>query len=203
MSAGTFNCPSCGGSLEVEHRFSKVVICSYCGQTCSIKSGAIQVAGKKAELLDLDSVFKIGASGTLEGQSFKVLGCLRYEYEDGFWDEWFLRFEDGKCLWLQEDEGEFTAFEKESLTSPIQSFPEVSVGGFLDVNSMQVFVTEKSKASIAGGAGELFFSIKPGAEVNCVDGNSGGKLISIEYTPEEINLSIGREIPLESFAFTA
>ena len=198
MSSASHNCPSCGGSLEIEHRFSKVVICGYCGQTCSISSSGIDPSGKKVALIELDSIFSIGSKGNIQGSAFKVLGCLRYEYEDGFWDEWFIRVDSKKSIWLQEDEGEFTAFEKETLTSPVPPFSEVKVGSVISVNGMDVFVTEKCRAKISGGLGELFFQIEPGSDVDCIDGNANGKIVSLEYTKNEINLSIGEEISIDS-----
>ena len=196
MSAGEFNCPSCGASLKVENRFSKVVICCYCGQTCSVVAEGLDPAGEKVTLADFKSIFSIGATGSLAGDRFKTLGRLRYSYDGGFWDEWFLQFDKGQKLWLQEDEGEFTCFEKETLTSPVPPFSEISVGSMILVNEHSVFVTEKNQAEISGGVGELYFSITPGEEVNCVDGNSGGRLVSIEFTPNEINLSFGKEISI-------
>jgi ribosomal protein S27E len=206
MSEFAFSCPSCGATLEIENRFSKVVICVYCGQTSAISPAGLDPTGEKAILADSPSIFSIGSSGTMYlsssgEQSFKVRGRLRYKYDGGFWDEWFLEFSSGKKLWLQEDEGEFTAFEKESLTSPVPPFEEISVGSMLSVNGLSIFVTEKNEALIAGGQGELLFSVKPGMSAKCVDGNAGGKLVSIEQTPDEICLSIGEEVDISTIRF--
>ncbi len=198
MASGEFNCPSCAAPLHVENRFSKVVICQYCGQTCSVSPEGLDPTGEKAQLADFESILSVGSTGSFRGRDFKVLGRLRYKYDGGFWDEWFLSMSDGKKLWLQEDEGEFTAFEKETLTAPLPPFDEISVGSMLDVNGKQAFVTEKNKALIAGGVGELYFAVTPGMTANCVDGNCGGQLLSIEFTPDEINLSVGEEVPIDS-----
>lgn len=206
MSEFAFSCPSCGATLEIENRFSKVVMCVYCGQSSAISPAGLDPTGEKALLADSPSIFSIGASGSMvlasKGRlSFKVLGRLRYKYDGGFWDEWFLEFTDGQKLWLQEDEGEFTAFEKESLTSPLPPFEQISVGSVIPINGLSVFVTEKSTAVIAGGQGELLFKTTPGMSAMCVDGNAGGKLVSIEQTPEEICLSVGEEIDISSIQF--
>lgn len=203
MSEKTFACPSCGATLEIQHRFSKVVICVYCGQTSAISSSGLKIEGRQAELLDLDSILSLGAEGDISGTPFKVLGCLRYEYEDGFWDEWFIRLDDKRSIWLQEDEGEFTMFEKETLTSAVDSFGDIRVGQNIEVNGIQVFVTEKNQAEIKGGMGELHFRISPGAQVNCVDGNAGGRIVSLEFTPNEINLSIGDEISVDDISLNS
>ena len=191
----SFNCPSCGAPLEVQHRFSRVVICQYCNQTSQITPEGLDPGGKAPQLVASPSILKLGASGRLFGQSFQVLGRLRYRYDGGFWDEWFLMTDDGKSIWLQEDDGEFTAFEKESIRSAVPAFDEVRVGSIVNVNNLALFVIERTAATIVGGEGELFFRVVPGQEVDCVDGNAGGEIYSIEYLPDEINLSKGRDVP--------
>jgi hypothetical protein len=181
----------------VEHRFTKVVICEYCAQPSRIQPEGLDPTGEKGELIDFESVLSVGARIELQGNPATVLGCLRYKYDEGFWDEWFIGLDSGKKLWLQEDEGEFTLYEKENLTAAVPAFEGISVGSMLPVNDMSVFVTEKSSAVIAGGKGQLSFRVIPGEKVQCVDGNAGGQLVAIEFAPDEINLSIGKEIPLE------
>lgn len=194
MAIGEYNCPSCGAPLVIENRFTQVVICEYCGQTSRAKADGLDPQGEKGQLADFESVLAVGRTGRIPQGAFKVLGRLRYKYDGGFWDEWFLRLNSEKNIWLQEDEGEFTAFEKESLTSPLPPYANIRVGSFLDVNGQKVFVTEKSSAMLTGGQGELCFRMVPGQIVQCVDGNSQGRLISIEFSPDEIVLSAGEEI---------
>ncbi len=198
MNEQSYSCPSCGAPLEIAHRFTKLVICSYCSQASTITPSGLNPSGEQVALADFPSRFSVGASGSLNGDLFEVLGRLRYAYDEGFWDEWFLAFSNGKKRWLQEDEGELTLFEKESLTAAIPAFKEISVGSLLTINEYKVFVTEKSQASIRGGEGELFFTATPGSTVNCIDGNAGGKLVSLEFSEDEICFSRGEEIPHES-----
>ncbi|MCB0323160.1 MAG: DUF4178 domain-containing protein [Bdellovibrionales bacterium] len=203
MTVQQYNCPTCGAPLPVENRFSLQVICSYCGQSSRITPQGLDPSGEKALLADFPSILSIGATGMLRGTPFKVLGMLRFKYDGGFWDEWFLALDTGKKLWLQEDEGEFTAFEKEQLTSPVPPFEEMQVGSLVPVNGKQFFIMEKRRAVLAGGRGELTFVVTPHSAVGCVDGNAGGILMSIEYLPDEINLSWGAEVPLEELQVDA
>ena len=196
MTSLSLTCPSCSAPLQIENRFTKVVICQYCGQTSNVTPQGLDPTGEKAVLADFPSILSIGAEGTIDSQPFKVLGRLRYKYDEGFWDEWFLQYANGQKVWLQEDEGTFVAFAKESITSAIPEFGAIKVGSTIEVNQKQVFIVEKNEALIAGGEGELQFRIHPGETVDYVDGNSGGKVVSIEFAPDEIALSIGEQIPL-------
>ena len=46
------------------------------------------------------------------------------------------------------------------------------------------------------------FRITPGEQIKYVDGNSGGELVSIEFSPEEINFSIGEALDTNDFTFS-
>jgi len=190
-----FTCPSCGAPLQVEHRFSRVVVCQYCNQSASITPGGLDPAGKGVSLVGAPSRLSVGATGRIDGASFRVLGRLRYGYDGGFWDEWFLVTEpDSSQLWLQEDDGEFTAFEKEAITSALPSFDEIGVGQSISANGRTLFITERLEAMILGGEGELYFAVTPGADVFTVDGTADGQVWSIEYQPDEITLSRGTPV---------
>ncbi len=202
MTAQAYSCPSCGAPLTVENRFSKLVICQYCGQNNAILETGLNPTGKTAKLADFGSILKVGASGKIRNDEFRVLGRLRYQYEDGFWDEWLIRTSSGKMFWLQEDEGEFTAFEKEAITSSLPPFEEVGVGSTVSVNNRPLFVTEKNESIIAGAEGEINFTFQPGEKINYVDGNAGGVLASIEFSPSEIHLSKGSPIAFDEITVT-
>lgn len=183
--------------MEVENRFSKLVICQYCGQTAAVTAVGLDPTGKVPLLADFPSILSVGATGTIQGNPFRTLGRLRYKYDEGFWDEWFIVINDTRKLFLQEDEGTFVAFEKETLTAEIPQFDQIKVGSSIQVNDRKVFVIEKNEAVIGGGEGELHFRVVPGERVDYVDGNSSGKIISIEFCPDEIHLSVGSAIQVD------
>lgn len=197
MNKSAFECPSCGAALALANRFSKVVICQYCDQTSYVDTGGLSPKGRSGKLIESFSILFVGASGTLEGKRFRVLGRLRYEYYGGFWDEWFLEMEEGKFLWLQEDEGTFVAFQKKQIDSELPDISQFSVGTSLELGGRRIFITEKLEATIVGGEGELFFRVLPGQNVSCIDGNSSGSQVAIEITPNEIELCIGREVSID------
>lgn len=203
MSALNYTCPACGAPIAVENRFSKVVICQYCGQTAAITAAGLDPTGKVPLLADFPSIFSIGATGRLRGEPFRVLGRLRYKYDEGFWDEWFIAVGERKKIWMQEDEGTFVAFEKSVLTTPLALFKDIRVGTTITVNDRQVFVIEKNEAVIAGGEGEIHFKIVPGERVDYIDGNSEGSIVSIEVTPDEIHLSTGSPVDISDIVFDA
>lgn len=188
------SCPACGAPLTIEHRFVKMVTCDFCGQVSLVRDTGLDPTGRTAKLADIPSKLFVDARGALDGRRFRVMGRLRYQYESGMWDEWFLTFEDDKPGWLVEDEGDYQFYAKQTLTTPAPPFVSVRVGSVIPIAGRQVFITEKGQAQIIGGEGQLAFSIIPGEQVNYLDGNSEGALISVEYTNSEIEFSIGYPI---------
>lgn len=185
------NCANCGAPMELKSAFTKSIVCPYCDSTNVFEDEEVNVSGKMAKLSKARSIFSIGRTGTMKGRKFEVLGRLRYGYEDGFWDEWFLQFEDGQCGWVTEEEGEMSMFHKDLLESPIENLDNVRVGQFLQVEDKKVFITEIDDVKVMGGEGELHYRVVPGKELLHVEGNAGGKLVSIEVWPREIELHVG------------
>jgi hypothetical protein len=194
----TMNCPACGAPLTIKNRFVKMVTCDFCGQISVMSNTGLDPTGRKATLVELPSALYIDATGKIEGREFRVMGRLRYQYDAGYWDEWFVTFEGDQPGWLVEDEGTFILHHKQTIKSALPPYDSVRVGSVVPVSGYQVFVTEKREAVIAGSEGQLAFTVLPGEQVKYLDGGSGGELVSIEYTSDEIELLVGREIPRDA-----
>jgi uncharacterized protein DUF4178 len=194
LGATTLSCPSCGGRVQLDNRFVKMVVCGYCGSTLAVQNDRLDPTGKTAALADYPTRFAVGQTGRLRERPFRVLGRVRFEDEDGYWDEWYLQMDDGTIAWLEEEEGEYTLSRKQPLTSPVPPFDAVRVGTTLTVNGQPFFVTERCRAQVAGAEGQLFYRVRTGQPVRFVDGNIGGRLAAIEYGDEEIEYTTGEVV---------
>lgn len=203
MSFQTLNCPSCGAQLELQYRHAKMVVCKYCGQTSYLNANTLEAAGEKILLADYGSVLAVGKRGKLKGKAFQILGRLRFDYEDGFWDEWLVWFDGSEYTdyWLQEDEGEFVLFLKENLPGNAPVFEKVKVGTPIELNRMSVFVTEKNRSTLNGGEGELPFRVVPGEPMSYIDGITAGAPVSLEYFPGEVVFNVGELVQMKDFQF--
>ena len=197
MQVREMDCPSCGGSLKLTSVYVRTTICPYCDQTLHIDDFGLSVAGKQPKLADYPTRFALGRKGKIKGKNFEVVGRVRYRGEDCFWDEWYLTFEDGKPGWLTEEEGECALFNKEKIKTSVPDRSQLKVGKTVDINNYKIFVTETGEVSIEGGEGQLFFVVKPGTELIHIDGNAGGKLVSIEFYEKEIEFHTGESLEYE------
>ena len=188
------SCPACGGPVELSNRFVKMVVCPYCGNTLAVQPDGLDPTGKSAKLADYPTRFSIGATGALHGKPYRILGRVRFQDDESYWDEWYLELHDGEIAWLEEEEGEYTLSRKQPLTTQVPSFEEARVGSSIYINGQPFFVTERCRARVAGAEGQLFYRVSPGQPVQFVDGNLGGKVAAIEYGNDEIEYTVGEPI---------
>ena len=178
----------------MENRFVKMVVCGFCGNTLAVGENGLDPTGKTAKLAQTPTRFSVGATGSLRGMHYRVLGRVRYADDESFWDEWYLELSDGSIAWLEEEEGQYTLSHAQPLTSAVPSYEEARVGSTINVSGQAFFVTERCTARIAGAEGQLFFRATPGRTVRFVDGNVGGRTAAIEYGEDEIELVLGEPL---------
>jgi len=189
----SMNCASCGAPVEIVNRFSKVLVCNYCGTHLKVSDGGLAVAGKYPKLADFPSIFQVGTRGTILGKPFTALGRMRYKYQGGHFDEWFIEY-DGDKAWFTEDDGTYTLYTDLFEAVEIPEISTVRAGQNMLVGDKKVMIKEKGKAVVEGGEGELFFYVEPGSEVIYLDAVSEGKKVSIEYTEDEVEMFTGRPL---------
>lgn len=200
MFTREFTCPSCGAPVSQKTPGARTLVCGYCGQTSHLNAESLEAVGSQHLLIDYGSALSIGQSGKYDGRDFMVLGRIRMDYPDGFWDEWYLQFmDDGSAAWLQEDDGSFVLFSAGEPMPDFRGYDAIPVGGpaALDEAGPLVFITSKSRAKVNGGEGELPFRIIPGDPADFVEGILDGQIISVEALPDEITKFVGFEVSLE------
>ena len=196
-----FECPSCGGPMPQRSPGARTLVCGYCGQTSHLNADSLEAAGDQHLLIDYGSNLAIGQSRRLPSleKNLMIIGRIRLDYSDGFWDEWYaLDPDDGQGYWIQEDDGQFVVFKAEKELGAGVSFDAVQVGQWDDLGGAweQVFITSKSRAKVNGGEGELPFRIVPGEPADFVEGIHEGKGVSAELLPDEKMLFVGEPVAL-------
>lgn len=204
------NCASCGAPLDRALRYTRMLVCDYCGATNLLNAGSLEAAHEKVLLTDYGSPVELYKTVTIDGGVYEARGRVRYAYEDGFWDEWLLhsKAEPEALYWLHEDEGEFLLYQAlydpedpETLLSPESAkFEDFVVGQQYELNGRNVFVSEKSRGKVVGSEGELPFQVLPGESADFVDGYWAKQelFLSLEFFPEGGYLYAGREVSLDA-----
>lgn len=191
------HCPSCGAELQPDTRLAHLVVCEFCDSAIVLDEKAARVSGKMAVLAQTPGPLYVGGTGRLMERDFAVLGRVRYGYSKGYWDEWYLAFEDGSAAWISEDENEFTletAAQEES--SPID-YAAAEPGGEVKLSGMSYRIREKEIAECEGGEGQLPFAILSGEKVPFLDLEAGEQTASIEFDIEQGTCRLFRGRPLD------
>jgi hypothetical protein len=138
-------------------------------------------------------MLELGDRGTVAGRPFSAVGRVRCAYSAGYWDEWYLLFEDGSTAWMQEDEGELTLVQRSRLSG---TPPPASIrpGETIDVGGRAVYVRERGKGWVEGLEGQLPSSLQKGDTFRYIDGIWDGQVVMLEISEQEIELFIGDEL---------
>jgi len=183
------SCPSCGVSIDDTTAHTRSMSCPHCGNWVYIGSNGWESAGLFEHAIDAPSMLHLGKSGALSGRNFTVAGRVRLSYSEGFWDEWWLEFEDAKNQWLEEDDGVYRLHENVDVNTSQQGLINATVGGNVDIEDHDWFVTERVDAQVAGVEGALPVAIIPGEKVICIDVMGKGTKMSIEAAEQEVQMS--------------
>lgn len=141
-------------------------------------------------------VLELGVRGTLDGRSFTLEGRTSIRGRRGVtWNEWSLRFDDGRVLFLADAAGGFTIYEESALTP---SLARVIVGAPLDTGFVVVERGEATRVARWGVADEA------PARYTYVDlSGRAGELATIDFGSEPPRVFVGRRVTLAELGIDA
>lgn len=185
------SCPSCGVAIENMSAHTRSLQCPHCANWVYFGSNGWVAGGVFDHALDAPSMLHTGRCGKLAARNFVVAGRIRISYEDGFWDEWWLEFEDGNHQWLEEDEGSYRLHDAVQPESKPDNavFMAAKVGSTIGIDSDNWFVAERIDAEVTATQGTLPLAIIPGEQLVCIEVFGGGKKMSIEASGLDITIS--------------
>ncbi|PIE23016.1 MAG: hypothetical protein CSA62_09810 [Planctomycetota bacterium] len=198
------NCPSCAAEIAADARYALLSVCPYCESAIVLDADVAKIAGKMSALAAPRGPLSVGARGSFLQHAFVVLGRVRYGYERGFWDEWYLQLDDGSTVWISEDGADFSLQTLDAKLNVAESFDELSPGQRIQLGDKTWHVNEIGIAECEGGQGQLPFVVSQGEKVPFADLSRGKKFASIEYDGEgETRVFLGRRINSQSIEIDA
>ena len=155
-------CPSCGGEVLIRSR-TAYVVCAYCRHILVKTDEHYADTGEVSGIADDMSPFQLGSEGWFNGVHFGLIGRLRMAWKDGFWNEWYAYFDDGRFGWLAEAQGllailfEITDKDvKTNLLEELRRFetPDGMLGHRMEVDSIPLTVSDIKRAECIVVEGE-------------------------------------------------
>lgn len=179
------NCPSCNAEISFDQRFASVLICEYCHTSMTFDAGVFEIQGEMSLLASPLGIVAVGSYGTLKGKGFQVLGRVRYGYELGAWDEWYLLFDDETTAWFTEDEKRFTLEKPVTIDCDAELLKAIQPGEIVSLADKEFMVRERGTVICEGGEGQLPFSLVLNDVYYFVDLQSpDGGTATIEIEPD-------------------
>jgi hypothetical protein len=192
-----FNCPACSAEVLFKSKSSIFGVCSYCSSTLVRRDMNLETLGKMAELPPDVSTLQIGTMGTYKNNRFEIIGRKKMSWEDGYWNEWFMMFDNGKEGWLAEAQGFLAvSFKTESVLIPEKK--QINIESKIQFNKM-IFEAEDIKEAVcSGSSGELPNQSLKGEKSLCVDLiSSEGNFLSIVYGTDKTEAYVGEYVEFD------
>lgn len=201
------SCPSCGAPVEKKTVGAILLVCPYCDSTLMQQGQALEDVGKMAVLQEDGSPLQLGCRGTYLRVPFTVVGRIQLEYALGYWNEWYVSFDDGQTGWLGEGQGQYTFTRLVPAGSEVPPHDSLRPGHSVRLNlggePQYLQVLEVSQARCISGAGELPFSIQTGYDAPVADlAGSGRRFATLDYSESPPLAFLGERVTFESLELT-
>lgn len=191
------SCPNCGRPIAFEEKYAKVLSCPYCNSILEFGSGELVKVGEQGYFLEFPSPFVVWKDTQFWGKDIRVKGQLRYEYDGGFFDEFFVEIA-GKSYYIKEDDGQISFLEEETVDSSDVMLLLQTAGGNFSYDGRDFYIEEVGVFRLVNLKGFVNTKLIIGKEYEYLVGIFQGKKYVFEKEIGGNMLRIQREI--ESFS---
>ena len=193
----TESCPSCGAPLETKTRAALLMICAFCDSTILRQAQSLELVGKMAQLAEDGSPIQLGTVGRHAGDQFEVVGRIQLTFAQGYWNEWYLAYADGKTGWLGQGQGQYVITAQVPGLHPPR-WQELMVGKVISLGAERLQVVEVTKATCVSGAGELPFKVGVGYEAPVADlAGRGRRFGTLDYSEDPPLVFLGERLEFD------
>jgi hypothetical protein len=194
-------CPGCGAPVEFKSTASVLAVCGYCKTTLLKDADSVKNLGKMSEVLEDYSPLQIGSSGRHGGRGFSVIGRIQLQYSAGFWNEWYVMFDDGGGGWLSDASGQYALTVEKQTSAALPLFDKLVPGRTLRVSSQLYTISDVRTARCTAGQGELPFKVGPGWEARVADFRARDRFMTLDYSDATApRVYVGDAVELESLS---
>ncbi len=178
-----------------------MAVCSHCRSTLVRHDLDLENLGTMAELAEDRSPFRLRWRGRHGTVGFELIGRLQLRYAQGYWNEWYARFDDDRLGWLSEGSGLcYVTFEHESdgAAPELPEFDDLALGMTTWYDREPFTVTNIEQARCVAAEGELPFRATPGHVAPMVDLRSEKRFASIDYGETPPRIYLGEAVTLDA-----
>jgi len=174
-----------------------MAVCGYCRSTLVRRDVNLENLGKMAELAEDRSPFRLRFRGLHKTVGFELIGRLQLNYQGGYWNEWYARFDDGRLGWVSEGSGLCYLTFEQAIKTQLPPFDVYRVGQSIRLGGEPYTVSNIETAHCVAVEGELPFEATPGYPAPAVDLRSETGFASLDYSEQPPKVYIGLALTLE------
>lgn len=190
-------CPSCGAPVSFRSAASVMAVCEYCQSTLVKDADSVKDIGKMSSVLEDFSPIQITTTGCYIGRYFSVVGRIQLKYDGGFWNEWYVWFDDGTAGWLSDASGQYVFTLQVAAPPKVPAFESIKPGLTLNSGGETFMASDVRTAECIAGQGELPFTVGAGWVAKVADFRFGSKFLTLDYSDEAPQLYQGSATTLE------
>lgn len=196
------DCPSCGAPVAVHSATAVTVVCSYCQSMLLRQDGSLRDTGRDSALLHDFSPLQIGTQGRWAGQNFALIGRLQARYDEGAWNEWYVRFDDGTAGWLSEAGDLYVMVREIPPPNQIPEFASIRAGETTVSLDKRYWASDVREIVLENAAaqGELPFAVPVRMTNRVADFRCEQQFLTLDYATETPAAFVGRVVALADLA---
>jgi hypothetical protein len=198
MSGRIAQCPACGATVQFKWSSAVQAACAYCKAILVRHDVNLERVGEVADLPPDASPVQIGTEGLVDGKRFLVVGRIRYEWEQGNWNEWHVIFADDSSAWLSDAQSEYAVSRLVQPGAPLPPHEKMNPGVFLALSGARYMVMHRTVARYVGFEGELPFTTTDRSDCLFIDlRTEDGRFATVDYSEDPPFLFAGRFVEFE------
>ncbi len=186
-AAEQFNCPNCGGTIEIKAAgYTVNIACQYCGTMLDVSDPDVRIIKRfEEEVRKLE--LPLGSRGELRGTEWEVIGYLRRSENGQYpWDEYLL-FNPYEGYRFLDTDGRGWTLGRQLTKAP----EKTGVRGFtVDGEFYEPFYAQ-TRCQVDYVLGEFYWRVEVGEEALTADYVRPGKMLSWERSAEEAEWTLG------------
>ncbi|MGB9610175.1 MAG: DUF4178 domain-containing protein [Bryobacteraceae bacterium] len=191
-------CPSCGAPVQFAWSGAVQTACPYCDSILVRHDVNLEKVGITADLPPDASPIQLFTEGVFDNRRFTVIGRIRYEWEQGGWNEWHLLFQDQKSGWLSDAQAEYAISFLAAPPAPLPPPDQLAPGKLLQISGAPFYVTHLTRVRYVGFEGELPFTTTDRSEFLTADLRTfDARFATIDYSEQPPLLFAGRFVEFD------
>ena len=173
------NCPGCWRPISFDEKYAKVVSCPYCNSILEFWSWELNKIWEQSDFIEFPSIFKVWKELEWKWKKVYVKGQLRYEYDWGFFDKFFVII-DGKEYFIEEDDWTTKLLKDWPWQNLSISLLDKEVWKYINIWWIEVFVQETGTFKLVNIKWIVNNTLIPGKDYEYLDWIVDWKMIYIE-----------------------